>query len=353
MQMTSTLFSLLPRPALWTAVPANTSQMAATQTAPTCLILTLVRARVLSLTHWYVNCADKQTFGWKNSHDRTETDIPSAEALLSVQICSRRSWAIWPVRACLRQQAHTGSQHIPVSNRASDGYVCSVCIWGIHSFHGRTPWLKCHSLYHSELWLTHTVVLLCSFLTLLCFLCASESSMTNSSEVETLAIQPHKLLILDARSYAAAVANRAKGGGCECPGRPFSAQSLGTSRIRSMCTEYSAAHYQPQMLLFPVLYLYYPHNFLLSLFPLSFNIIFLVPEYYPNCEVVFMGMANIHSIRKSFQSLRFLCTQMPDPAKWVFFASSGACSFRLPGCQLWVTARETENYYTQTSVAVL
>lgn len=43
--------------------------------------------------------------------------------------------------------------------------------------------------------------------------------MTNNSEVETLAIQPHKLLILDARSYAAAVANRAKGGGCECPGR--------------------------------------------------------------------------------------------------------------------------------------
>ncbi|XP_054466295.1 myotubularin-related protein 3 isoform X1 [Anoplopoma fimbria] len=84
-----------------------------------------------------------------------------------------------------------------------------------------------------------------------------ESSMTHSSEVETLATQPHKLLILDARSYAAAVANRAKGGGCECP------------------------------------------------------------EYYPNCEVVFMGMANIHSIRKSFQSLRFLCTQMPDPANWL------------------------------------
>ncbi|XP_010874594.2 myotubularin-related protein 3 isoform X5 [Esox lucius] len=84
-----------------------------------------------------------------------------------------------------------------------------------------------------------------------------ESSLTNGSEVETLAIQPQKLLILDARSYAAAVANRAKGGGCECP------------------------------------------------------------EYYPNCEVVFMGMANIHSIRKSFQSLRFLCTQMPDPANWL------------------------------------
>lgn len=52
----------------------------------------------------------------------------------------------------------------------------------------------------------------------LCVVPLSESSMTNSSEVETLAIQPHKLLILDARSYAAAVANRAKGGGCECPG---------------------------------------------------------------------------------------------------------------------------------------
>uniref|UniRef100_A0A4W4FP31 phosphatidylinositol-3,5-bisphosphate 3-phosphatase n=1 Tax=Electrophorus electricus TaxID=8005 RepID=A0A4W4FP31_ELEEL len=84
-----------------------------------------------------------------------------------------------------------------------------------------------------------------------------DSSMTNSSEVESLASQPQKLLILDARSYAAAVANRAKGGGCECP------------------------------------------------------------EYYPNCEVVFMGMANIHSIRKSFQSLRFLCAQMPDPANWL------------------------------------
>lgn len=60
----------------------------------------------------------------------------------------------------------------------------------------------------------------------LCFASLSESSMTNSSEVETLAIQPHKLLILDARSYAAAVANRAKGGGCECPGK---SSQLGTA----------------------------------------------------------------------------------------------------------------------------
>nr|XP_033812309.1 myotubularin-related protein 3 isoform X6 [Geotrypetes seraphini]XP_033812310.1 myotubularin-related protein 3 isoform X6 [Geotrypetes seraphini] len=84
-----------------------------------------------------------------------------------------------------------------------------------------------------------------------------DSSISNASGAESLAIQPQKLLILDARSYTAAVANRAKGGGCECP------------------------------------------------------------EYYPNCEVVFMGMANIHSIRKSFQSLRLLCTQMPDPTNWL------------------------------------
>ncbi|KAL0194399.1 hypothetical protein M9458_012695, partial [Cirrhinus mrigala] len=72
-------------------------------------------------------------------------------------------------------------------------------------------------------------------------------------EAEPSATPPQKLLIMDARSYAAAVANRAKGGGCECP------------------------------------------------------------EYYPNCEVMFMGMANIHSIRKSFQCLRTLCAQVPDP----------------------------------------
>uniref|UniRef100_A0A8C5H6R6 phosphatidylinositol-3,5-bisphosphate 3-phosphatase n=1 Tax=Gouania willdenowi TaxID=441366 RepID=A0A8C5H6R6_GOUWI len=75
---------------------------------------------------------------------------------------------------------------------------------------------------------------------------------------ENLDIEPRNLLILDARSYTAAVANRAKGGGCECP------------------------------------------------------------EYYPNCEVVFMGMANIHATRRSFHSLRVLCTtQQPDPANWL------------------------------------
>ncbi|XP_053131055.1 myotubularin-related protein 4 isoform X1 [Hemicordylus capensis] len=83
-----------------------------------------------------------------------------------------------------------------------------------------------------------------------------DSSLMACSSVECSAT-PQKLLILDARSYTAAVANRAKGGGCECE------------------------------------------------------------EYYPNCEVVFMGMANIHSIRNSFQYLRAVCSQMPDPSNWL------------------------------------
>nr|XP_033777737.1 myotubularin-related protein 4 isoform X3 [Geotrypetes seraphini] len=83
-----------------------------------------------------------------------------------------------------------------------------------------------------------------------------DSSLTACSGIES-GIIPQKLLILDARSYTAAVANRAKGGGCECE------------------------------------------------------------EYYPNCEVVFMGMANIHSIRNSFQYLRAVCSQMPDPGNWL------------------------------------
>ncbi|XP_068126142.1 myotubularin-related protein 4 isoform X2 [Hyperolius riggenbachi] len=83
-----------------------------------------------------------------------------------------------------------------------------------------------------------------------------DSSLTACPGLEG-STPPQKLLILDARSYTAAVANRAKGGGCECE------------------------------------------------------------EYYPNCEVVFMGMANIHSIRNSFQYLRAVCNQVPDPGNWL------------------------------------
>ncbi|KAM9728453.1 LOW QUALITY PROTEIN: phosphatidylinositol-3,5-bisphosphate 3-phosphatase MTMR4 [Menidia menidia] len=83
-----------------------------------------------------------------------------------------------------------------------------------------------------------------------------DSSLMGGSGCDDHAV-PQKLLILDARSYTAAVANRAKGGGCECE------------------------------------------------------------EYYPNCEVMFMGMANIHAIRNSFQALRTVCSQIPDPGNWL------------------------------------
>lgn len=61
-----------------------------------------------------------------------------------------------------------------------------------------------------------------------------------------------KLLVIDARSYTTAVANRARGGGCECP------------------------------------------------------------DYYPHMEIKFMNLANIHYIRKSFHSLRQLCASTPE-----------------------------------------
>uniref|UniRef100_A0A8C1WKN6 phosphatidylinositol-3,5-bisphosphate 3-phosphatase n=1 Tax=Cyprinus carpio TaxID=7962 RepID=A0A8C1WKN6_CYPCA len=85
---------------------------------------------------------------------------------------------------------------------------------------------------------------------------SSDSSLTGCPAPDASGAA-QKLLILDARSYTAAVANRAKGGGCECE------------------------------------------------------------EYYPKCEVMFMGMANIHSIRNSFQSLRAVCSQIPDPGNWL------------------------------------
>ena len=82
-----------------------------------------------------------------------------------------------------------------------------------------------------------------------------------------------KVLIVDARSYPAAVGNRARGGGVECI------------------------------------------------------------EYYPFAEIVFMSLGNIHNIRKSFQALRVLCNQTPsdtlgarwlaalDDTKWLYHTS--------------------------------
>ncbi|KAL9980228.1 hypothetical protein ACROYT_G008784 [Oculina patagonica] len=69
-------------------------------------------------------------------------------------------------------------------------------------------------------------------------------------------VEQRKVLVVDARAYSAAVVNRAKGGGCECE------------------------------------------------------------EYYPGCEVLFMNLANIHAIRKSFHSLRTLCSGPRDAPNW-------------------------------------
>ncbi|XP_065333653.1 myotubularin-related protein 3 isoform X1 [Cloeon dipterum] len=63
------------------------------------------------------------------------------------------------------------------------------------------------------------------------------------------------VVIVDARSYTTAVANRARGGGCECA------------------------------------------------------------EYYPNCIIAFMNLSNIHAVRKSCQVLRTLCA-LDDPQNW-------------------------------------
>ena len=38
---------------------------------------------------------------------------------------------------------------------------------------------------------------------------------------ESGAVEQRKVLVVDARSYSAAVVNRAKGGGCECEGKLF------------------------------------------------------------------------------------------------------------------------------------
>lgn len=95
-----------------------------------------------------------------------------------------------------------------------------------------------------------------------------------------------KVLIVDARSYTAAVGNRARGGGLECP------------------------------------------------------------EYYPNAEIVFMNLANIHSIRKSFAYLRVLCHSQPDQTSW-FQALDGTkwlhhVSGLLKAALRCVTALQTE-----------
>ena len=138
---------------------------------------------------------------------------------------------------------------------------------------------------------------------------ALESFMTNIPELGTVAT--HKLLLLDARSYAAAIANRAKGGGCEYPGRSPQLSSSSQTQLHQ-CVVDSASPLTINMF---VLCAKIKTTTTLCLLIRFYHCLHPVPEYYPNCEMVFMSMANIHYIRKSFHSLRSLCTQMPDPVK--------------------------------------
>ena len=84
-----------------------------------------------------------------------------------------------------------------------------------------------------------------------------DTSSLDTSQTENVNIdKPKKILIVDARSYASAVTNRARGGGVECP------------------------------------------------------------EYYTSAEIQFMNLGNIHAIRKSFHALRFLCASPSDIPNW-------------------------------------
>lgn len=84
-----------------------------------------------------------------------------------------------------------------------------------------------------------------------------DTSSLETSQTENVNIdKPKKILIVDARSYASAVTNRARGGGVECP------------------------------------------------------------EYYTSAEIQFMNLGNIHAIRKSFHALRFLCASPSDIPNW-------------------------------------
>ena len=46
-----------------------------------------------------------------------------------------------------------------------------------------------------------------------------------------------------------------------------------------------------------------------------FMVVSSFSEYYPNCEIQFMNLANIHTIRKSFHALRALCAAPADQPK--------------------------------------
>ena len=47
------------------------------------------------------------------------------------------------------------------------------------------------------------------------------------------------------------------------------------------------------------------------------DFVFIYLEYYPNCEIQFMSLPNIHAIRKSFHGVRTLCLLGQEQSKYV------------------------------------
>lgn len=174
MQTTSTWSSPSPGPVLWTTAPANTWQTDPTSMEP--------MESSAPMTSWTLTSVSP-----KHTNMHTFSHPYHTHRVLKPHL---------PICLC---------------GFAADTWLCNVGLSGLvlAPLRHLLPLLfdntDCHHL--------------CRDLIQVVSLHVSESSLTNSSEVETLAIQPQKLLILDARSYAAAVANRAKGGGCECPGK--------------------------------------------------------------------------------------------------------------------------------------
>ncbi|XP_050407864.2 myotubularin-related protein 3 [Patella vulgata] len=86
---------------------------------------------------------------------------------------------------------------------------------------------------------------------------SGQTTPDQNGEVAVPIVSQKKMLLIDCRSYGAAFANRAKGGGCESA------------------------------------------------------------DYYPCCEIQFMNLANIHTIRKSFIALRTLTSTFTEQANWL------------------------------------
>jgi myotubularin-related protein 3/4 len=79
------------------------------------------------------------------------------------------------------------------------------------------------------------------------------------------------------------------------------------------------------------------------------------PEYYPTSEILFMGLCNIHDVRKSFHRLRTICSSTPidqttwlqnlDQTKWLHYLSGLLRTANICAKALHVEARYEINRF--------